>query len=147
MHHFIASTSSIWWDIILFSYSIQNDQYQFFFGEVLQKGLKVWVKCDYLETLHIKLHVHTSNLNTGLGHPTITFPKPTWTNAHYLIILCNVELVGLGNMRILTVCGQKSPRHLYERWRCISSTTKYRWYYKAPTNLAFCAENQSAKLH
>ena len=33
-------------------------------GEVLQKSLKVWVKCDYSEALHIEMHVHTPNLNT-----------------------------------------------------------------------------------
>ena len=37
--------------------------------EVLQKSLKVWVKCDYFETFHIEMHVHTSNLNTGPSPP------------------------------------------------------------------------------
>ena len=41
---------------------------KFFFGEVLQKSLKVWVKCDYFEALHIEMHVHTSNLNTAQKH-------------------------------------------------------------------------------
>ena len=57
---------------ILSSYkihSIQNGQYQGFFCccwcEVLQKGLKVWVKCDYFNALHIEMHVHTSNLKLG----------------------------------------------------------------------------------
>ena len=36
-----------------------------FFCEVLQKCSKVWVMCDYFEALHIRMHVHTSNLNTG----------------------------------------------------------------------------------
>jgi hypothetical protein len=35
------------------------------FGEVLPKSLKVWVRCDNFKALHIKMHVHTSNLNTG----------------------------------------------------------------------------------
>ena len=38
---------------------------KFILGEVLQKSLKVWVKCDYFDALHIEMHVHTSNLNTG----------------------------------------------------------------------------------
>ena len=32
-------------------------------GEVLQKSLKVWVKCDYREDLHVEMHVHTLDLN------------------------------------------------------------------------------------
>ena len=39
---------------------------KFFFCEGLQKNLKVWVTCDYIEALHIEMHVHTSNL--GKGH-------------------------------------------------------------------------------
>jgi hypothetical protein len=35
------------------------------FGEVLPKSLKVWVRCDNFKAIHIKMHVHTSNLNTG----------------------------------------------------------------------------------
>ena len=31
----------------------------------MQKGLKLWVKCYYFEALHIEMHVHTSDLNTG----------------------------------------------------------------------------------
>ena len=37
-----------------------------FFGEVLQKTLKVWVERDYFEALHIQMHVHISNLNTAV---------------------------------------------------------------------------------
>ena len=31
-----------------------------FFFESIAKSLKVWVKCDYFEALHIEMHVHTS---------------------------------------------------------------------------------------
>ena len=31
---------------------------------MLQKSLKVWVKCDHFEALDIEMHVHTWNLNT-----------------------------------------------------------------------------------
>ena len=41
---------------ILFSYSIQNGQYQVSFF--------LW-SVDYTKALHIEMHVHTSNLNTG----------------------------------------------------------------------------------
>ena len=41
---------------------------KFFFCGVLQNSLKIWVKCDYSEALHIEMHVHTSNLDTGNSH-------------------------------------------------------------------------------
>ena len=40
-----------------------------FLSEVLQKkSLKVWVKCDYFEALHIEMHVPTADLNTDYHH-------------------------------------------------------------------------------
>ena len=41
---------------------MQNGKF-FHSCEVLQFFLKVWVKCDYFEALHIEMHVHISNLN------------------------------------------------------------------------------------
>ena len=51
------------------SHSIQNSQYQvsLFYVKCCKKSLKVWVKCDHSEALHIDMHVHTSNLNTDSG--------------------------------------------------------------------------------
>ena len=76
VHHFIACTSSIYWDIILISYSIQNGQYQVFFGEVLQKSLKVWMKCDHFEALsywnacaHFKLEHYSHPLLIRMKWP------------------------------------------------------------------------------
>ena len=53
---------------IIFIFNTKRPISSFFFGEVLQKSLKVWVKCDYFEALHIEMHVHTANLN--IAYPT-----------------------------------------------------------------------------
>jgi hypothetical protein len=47
----------------------------FLFVKVLQNNLKVGVKCDYFEALHIEMHVPTSDLNTSkIGHGTLKLP-------------------------------------------------------------------------
>jgi hypothetical protein len=47
-----------------------------FFREVLQKSLKVWVKCDYFEALHSEMHVHTSNLNNARKNQRLVTDEP-----------------------------------------------------------------------
>ena len=46
-------------DHITFIFNTKRPISSFFFSWSVAK--KVWVKCDYLEALHIEMHVHTSN--------------------------------------------------------------------------------------
>ena len=48
-----------------------------FFGEVLQKSLKVWVKGDDFEAFHLEMHVHTSNLHT-CPNVCVCATSPSW---------------------------------------------------------------------
>jgi len=79
-----------------------------FFCEALAKSLKVWVKCDYFEALHIEMHVHTSNLNTDwnleVSPRLVTFTKSNYT--HHLHIVSTTHwaitcLISMGELCIL----------------------------------------------
>ena len=63
---------------IIFIYNTKQPISVLTFCEVLQKKLKVWVKCDCFEALHIEMHVHTSNLNTSRSHMTKSKLESVW---------------------------------------------------------------------
>jgi hypothetical protein len=74
---------------MLFSYSIQNGQYQ---GFCLVKCYnKVW-KFEWsviiLKPLHIEMHVHTSNLNTAHAHLYLVEYKIQMLAFLYVLIPC-----------------------------------------------------------
>ena len=60
---------------------------------MLQKSLKVWVKCDYFEAIHIKMHVHTSNLTLPVKFLGIVGQDPSESkfnqlHVHMIFRLC-----------------------------------------------------------
>jgi len=47
---------------------ISSSFYFLFVFKVLQKGLRVWVKCDYFKALQIEMHVHTQTWTLHLPY-------------------------------------------------------------------------------
>jgi hypothetical protein len=77
--------------------------------EVLQKSLKVWVKCDYFETFHIEMHVHTSNLNTGPSPPLPFLQRLLMTlEGNEMSGCCRSPKDCSVNMLIMHLCSDKS---------------------------------------
>ena len=56
-----------------------------FLVKCCKKSLKVWVKGDDSEALHLEMHVHTSNLNTG-PNVCVCATSPSWLKISLLLM-------------------------------------------------------------